>query len=68
MVLIAEEADKPVGFALYFYNFFTFWGDEDLYLGDLFVLPEQCGKGYGKALFRSLARVAKLQGWWWLDW
>ncbi|WHF52047.1 GNAT family N-acetyltransferase [Chryseobacterium gotjawalense] len=58
-VLIAEENDKPVGFALYFYNFSTFVGKPGLYLEDLFVEPEYRGKGYGKKLFIELAKIAK---------
>ncbi len=58
-VLIAEEDNKPVGFALYFYNFSTFVGKPGLYLEDLFVEPEYRGKGYGKKLFIELAKIAK---------
>ena len=39
---------REVGFALYFYNFSTFIGHSGLYLEDLFVWPEERGKGYGK--------------------
>lgn len=58
-VIIAEENDKPIGFALYFYNFSTFVGKPGLYLEDLFVEPECRGKGYGKQLFVELAKIAK---------
>ena len=58
-VLIAEEETKPVGFALYFFNFSTFLGRPGLYLEDLFVDPAYRGKGYGKALFIELSRIAK---------
>ena len=48
---------REVGFALYFYNFSTFIGHSGLYLEDLFVWPEERGKGYGKpdAWLRSLS-------------
>ena len=58
-VLIAEEETKPVGFALYFFNFSTFLGRPGLYLEDLFVDPAYRGKGYGKALLIELSRIAK---------
>lgn len=58
-VLIAEDHNVPVGFALYFYNFSTFVGRPGLYLEDLFVEPEQRGKGYGKKLFIELAKIAQ---------
>lgn len=72
-VLIAEEDGKPVGFALYFFNFSTFVGKPGLYLEDLFVEPEFRGKGYGKQLFVELSKTAKAQNcgrmeWSVLDW
>lgn len=72
-VLIAEESGKPVGFALFFHNFSTFWGCKGLHLEDLFVLPECRGRGYGKALLKRLAQIAIERGcprmeWWCLDW
>ena len=56
--LIAYEDDKPVGFALYFYNFSTFLTRRGLYLEDIFIAPDYRGKGYGKALLRFLAQKA----------
>ena len=72
-VLFALEDGKEVGFALFFHNFSTFLGRAGLYLEDLFVLPEYRGRGYGKALLRQLARIARERGygrmeWWCLDW
>lgn len=58
-VLIAEEKEIPIGFALYFFNFSTFVGKPGLYLEDLFVEPEYRGKGYGKKLFLELTKIAK---------
>ena len=72
-VIIAEEDNKPVGFALYFYNFSTFVGKPGLYLEDLFVEPDCRGKGYGKKLFVELAKIAQEKNcgrmeWSVLDW
>ena len=72
-VLFALENGKEVGFALFFHNFSTFLGRSGLYLEDLFVLPEHRGKGYGRAMFRRLAAIARERGcgrmeWWCLDW
>ena len=50
---------REVGFALYFYNFSTFIGHSGLYLEDLFVWPEERGKGYGKALLLHLVKIAR---------
>ena len=72
-VIFAEAEGRAVGFALFFHNFSTFLGRAGLYLEDLFVLPEERGKGYGEALLRHLARTALDQGcgrleWACLDW
>ena len=72
-VVFAEAEGKAVGFALFFHNFSTFLGRAGLYLEDLFVLPEERGKGYGEALLRHLARTALDRGcgrleWACLDW
>lgn len=72
-VIIAEEDGKPVGFALYFFNFSTFVGKPGLYLEDVFVEPDCRGKGYGKKLLVELAKIAKERNcgrmeWSVLDW
>lgn len=72
-VIFALEGDKEVGFALFFHNFSTFLGRSGLYLEDLFVKPEYRGKGYGKGLLATLAKIAAERGcgrfeWVCLDW
>src|SRR5215211_4388101 len=72
-VLLAFEAESPVGFAVYFHNFSTWLGRPGLYLEDLFVKPEKRGKGYGRALLVELAKIARDRGcgrmeWAVLDW
>ena len=72
-VLLAFEREEPVGFAVYFYNFSTWLGRPGLYLEDLFVRPEQRGKGFGRALLVELAKIARDRGcgrmeWAVLDW
>ena len=57
--VFAVANDREVGFALYFYNFSTFIGHSGLYLEDLFVWPEDRGKGYGKALLLHLVKIAR---------
>ena len=56
--LIAEIDQTPVGMAIYFYNFSTWLGKHGIYLEDLFVSPNARGKGAGKALLQSLAKIA----------
>ena len=72
-VVLALEGDAPVGFAVFFHNFSTWLGRPGLYLEDLFVKPEERGKGYGRALLVHLARIARDRGcgrmeWAVLDW
>src|SRR5438876_11931165 len=56
--LIAEDAQGPAGFALYFFSFSTFKARPGLWLEDLFVLPEHRGRGVAKALLVRLAQLA----------
>ena len=72
-VIFAVADGREVGFALFFHNFSTFLGRAGIYLEDLFVLPEERGKGYGEALLRELARITVERGcgrleWACLDW
>lgn len=72
-VLIAEDGDRAIGFALYFFSYSTWRGRRCLYLEDLFVRPEARGAGAGIALMRALAREAVAQDcarfvWQVLDW
>jgi GNAT superfamily N-acetyltransferase len=67
-VLLAFEAESPVGFAVYFYNFSTWLGRPGLYLEDLFVKPEKRGKGYGRALLVELAKIARDRGCGRMEW
>src|SRR5213593_1152295 len=60
--LICRRGGAPVGFALYFFTYSTFVGRPTLYLEDLFVLPEERGRGAGKALLAELARIAVRRG------
>jgi GNAT superfamily N-acetyltransferase len=71
--MLAELESRPVGFAVWFYNFSTFEAKPGLYVEDVFVVPEHRGRGIGRAIFRHLARRALAEGctrmqWWVLDW
>ena len=72
-VLFAMVDGKEVGIALFFHNFSTFLGRAGLYLEDLYVKTEYCGKGIGKAFLKKLAQIAVERGcgrleWVCLDW
>ncbi len=59
-VLIAEIEGKPVGYALYFFNFSTFVGRPGLYIEDVYVSEEYRGHGIGSNLFKYCAHIAKV--------
>ncbi len=65
---IAEIDSRPVGFALWFYNYSTFVGRHGIYLEDLFVRPSARGSGAGKALLANLARRCVDEGLGRLEW
>lgn len=56
--LIAEQAGRAVGFALFFTTFSTFLCKPGIYLEDLFVEPGHRGSGLGKGLLKALAALA----------
>lgn len=71
--IIAEHDGKPVGFALFFYDYSTWLGRPGLYLEDVFVDPPYRGFGIGKAILQRLAAIALEKGcarmkWEVLDW
>jgi GNAT superfamily N-acetyltransferase len=57
--LIGEYQGLPISFALFFYNFSTFLGKPGIYLEDLYVQPEQRGKGFGSEMLAHIATLAK---------
>jgi GNAT superfamily N-acetyltransferase len=68
LTFMAEVDGEPVGFALAFPTFSTFRGQPGLYLEDLYVKPEHRGKGIGKALLATLAKLARDRGFGRLEW
>lgn len=59
MTVIATLDERPIGFALYFFNYSTFKGRHGLYIEDIFIELEYRGRGYGKQLMTHLAQVAR---------
>ncbi len=56
--LICEQDAKPIGFAVFFYNYSTWLGRNGLFLEDLYVTPDKRGVGAGKLLMQKLAQHA----------
>jgi GNAT superfamily N-acetyltransferase len=64
---------KPVGFAVYFFNYSTWLGKNGMYLEDLYVSPEFRKEGVGSAILKHLAKIALAKNcgrfeWSVLDW
>ena len=66
--IIAEHDGEAAGFALYFRSYSTWLGHHGIRLEDLYVTPTMRGKGIGKALLTSLARIAVEEGCPRLEW
>ena len=67
-VLLIEENEMPVGFALFFHNYSTFLGKSNIYLEDLYINENSRGNGYGKMLLQRLAAITLERGCERLDW
>ena len=67
-VLLVEVDGRAVGFAVFFTSYSTWLARAGLFLEDLFVLPDERGKGYGKGLLVHLAQIAVERGCGRLEW
>jgi GNAT superfamily N-acetyltransferase len=60
---VDNPAPKPVGMALFFYNYSTWRSAPGIYLEDLYVQPSARGSGYGFKLLKYLAaKVLEVKG------
>lgn len=71
--LICARAGRPIGYAIYYFAYSSFTCRPVLFIEDIFVSPDDRGKGAGKAMMAALARVAVRRGcsqmeWIVLDW
>jgi GNAT superfamily N-acetyltransferase len=66
--LLADVDGTVVGYAIYFFTYSTFRAQASLYLEDLFVLPDQRGRGAGIALFKACAAEAVQTGCGRMEW
>jgi GNAT superfamily N-acetyltransferase len=63
-----DDADRPLGFALWFLNFSTWAGVHGIYLEDLYVRPAARGTGAGRLLLATLAAICVERGYQRLEW
>jgi GNAT superfamily N-acetyltransferase len=67
-VAIGYYKQGAVGFVLYFHNYSTFLGRPGIYIEDLFVDEAFRRRGFGRALFVHVARLAEERGCGRLEW
>lgn len=60
--LIAERAGKPVGFALYTFNYSVWTAARGIFVEDIWVVPEERRGGAARALMEALARECAAKG------
>jgi GNAT superfamily N-acetyltransferase len=71
--VIGEYHGKAVGYAIFFHNFSSFTARAGIFIEDIYVKPRFRRKGFGKAFFEFLAKLALERGcarleWACLDW
>ena len=67
-LLVAFDDENCVGYAMFFPVFKSFRGERSIFLEDLYVSPSMRGKGFGFAMLKEVARIAKEQGFVRMDW
>jgi GNAT superfamily N-acetyltransferase len=60
--LIAERAGRPVGFALYTFNYSVWTAARGIFIEDIWVVPEERRGGVARALMQGLARECAAKG------
>lgn len=56
--LICEIDGRVAGYAVFFTSYSTWVGRSGLYIEDLYISPDFRGRGAGKALIQSIAKMA----------
>ena len=67
-VLLAEDAGRTLGYALFYPSYDAEYAAEGLYLQDLFVVPDARRRGVGRALMAAVARACQAAGGCYLFW
>lgn len=66
--LVALSDGRYVGYALFYPTFRSFRGERSIFLEDLYVTPDLRGNGLGFVMLREVAKYAKEQGCFRMDW
>jgi GNAT superfamily N-acetyltransferase len=65
---VADVGGRVVGMTIWFVTFSTWAGRHGIYLEDLYVRPEERGRGVGRALVSELAAIADRSGYRRVEW
>ncbi|XP_062994740.1 thialysine N-epsilon-acetyltransferase-like isoform X1 [Elgaria multicarinata webbii] len=57
----SKDGHTLIGYGLYFFTYST-WKGRNIYMEDLYVMPEFRGKGIGKKLMSTIAQIGLEQG------
>ena len=57
-ILLAEDQNKPIAYALYYFSYCASLGAPILYIEDLYVVDKYRRKGIGKAILAQLAQIS----------
>lgn len=57
--LLARKGKDAVAYAIFFENFSSFVGKRGIFLEDVYVQPAHRGKGIGKRMLITIARIAR---------
>jgi GNAT superfamily N-acetyltransferase len=67
-VLVAEDASRVLGYAMFYPSYDSEHAARGFYLQDLFVVPEARRRGVGRALMAAVARACQADGGCYLFW
>lgn len=68
VLILKNDINTPIGYALYYPTFSSFSSKTKIYLEDLYIKPEYRNKGYGKKFFFSILDILKEEGYSTLEW
>jgi len=62
VAIIAERSGRPVGFALYTYNYSVWTAARGIFIEDIWVVPEERRGGVARTLLVALAQECRAKG------
>jgi GNAT superfamily N-acetyltransferase len=65
---VVDHDFRIAGFALWYLSYSTWQGRHGIYLEDVYVEPDQRGRGYGRRLLAELAALCVERGYGRLEW